>query len=238
VRATGQPLTLEIWWRHVWTRAMFVAPAAYVTWIAARAARSGTGVPDHGARIACFAWCTSLAWTLISLAKIGSASNYWMEPAMAAVVVTAFAPPPALETRGRAALWIGALAASVWLTIATVGGVTEAFEREPRRAALLSRARSDCGARPDDVVVADNPGSEMAIDGRIVAPALATEYLILQRHMPVSTWVHDLEASEVACVLEQEGLFHALPEIADVIDRRFVAVETVEDWTLYRLRER
>jgi hypothetical protein len=235
VRALGQPLTLEIWWKHVWTRAMFVAPVAYVTWIAARAARAKD---DPGARLAGLAWATSLAWTLLSLAKIGSASNYWMEPAMAAVVVAGVAPPPALGAAGRAVLWVGALAASLWLTIATVGGVTEAFVREPRRAALLARARADCGARPDELVVADNPGSEMVLDGRLVVPAMPTVYLVKQGHMPVSTWVHDLEAPEIACVLEQEGLFHALPEIGDVIDRRFVAVETVEDWRLYRLRER
>jgi hypothetical protein len=232
VRALGQPLQLELWWKHVWTRAMFLAPAAYTTWIAARSRR------EPGARLAGFAWCASLAWALVSLAKIGSASNYWMEPAMAAVVVASVAPPPKLPPAGQAAFWIAALVASVWLTIATVGGVAEAFEREPRRAALLARARADCGARPGEVVVADNPGSEMAIDGRIVAPALPTVYLVKQGRMPVSTWVHDLERPEVACVLEQEGLFHALPEIADAIDARFVPVETVEDWTLYGLRQR
>ena len=230
VRTLGQPPSLEVWWSHVSTRAMFLAPAATTTWLVVRARR------DPGARLAGFAWCASLAWALLSLAKIGSASNYWMEPSMAAVVVAGVSPPPALDGARRALLWVGALAASAWLTAATVGGVAEAFEREPRRAALLARARADCGARPDDVIVADNPGSELALNGRIVAPGLATVYLVKQGHMPVSTWVHDLERPEVACVLEQEGLFHALPEIARTLDERFVPVETVEDWCLYRRR--
>lgn len=231
-RTLGQPLSLSVWWSHMWTRAMFVAPIATTTWLAWRARR------DPGARLALYAWGASLAWALVSLAKIGSASNYWMEPAMAAVAVAGVAPLPKLGDTGRALLWTGAAAASVWLTIATLGGVVEAFEREPRRAAFLSRAREDCGARPDDVIVGDNPGTELAVDGRIVAPGLATVYLVREGHLPVQTWVADLRRPQVACVIEQEGLFHALPEIAATIDERFVEVETVEDWHLYRLRGR
>ena len=117
-------------------------------------------------------------------------------------------------------------------------GVLESFAREPARAALLARARADCGARPGDVVVADNPGSEMALDGRVIAPALANVYLVMDGHMPVGAWVHDLELPEVACVLEEGDLFDVLPEVAATLDRRFVLVETVEDWRLYGLRER
>ena len=230
-RSLGQPLALDVWWGHVWTRAMFVAPAAWVTWAGWR------GRGDRGVMVALAAWVGSLGWAVVSLGKIGSASNYWMEPAMAAVVVVGSAPSPRLTGLRAAGLGIAAAGASAWIAAATVGGVVEAFEREPRRAALLARARADCGARPGDVVVADNPGSELALDGRVVAPGLETLFLVVQGHLPLSTWIADLRRPEVACVLEQDGLFHALPEIERVVGERFVEVEVVEDWHLFARRD-
>ena len=95
VRTLGQPLALDVWWSHVGTRGMFVLPAAYVTWIALRSRR------DAAAEAALFAWSASLAWALVSLGKIGSASNYWMEPAVAAVAVAGVAAPPAARRSAR-----------------------------------------------------------------------------------------------------------------------------------------
>jgi hypothetical protein len=229
-RTLGQPLSLEVWWSHVWTRAMFLAPIAMTTWLAVRSRN------EPRVRVVLYAWIASLGWALVSLAKIGSASNYWMEPAISAVAVASVAPFPRLEGARRALFWAGAAVATAWLAIATVGGVLEAFEREPRRAALLVRARAECRPSPDDVVVADNPGTELAVDGRIVAPGLATVYLIREGHLPVATWIADLKRPEVTCLIEQEGLFHALPDVQAAIEERFVEAETVEDWHLYRLR--
>jgi hypothetical protein len=231
-RSLGHPLVLDVWWGHVWTRAMFLAPAVLVTWLGWRARR------DAGGRLALFAWLASLAWTVVSLGKVGSASNYWMEPAIAAVAVAGNAPLPRLEGARAALLGVAAAAASAWIAVATLGGVREAFEREPRRAALLARARATCGARPGDVVVSDNPGNELALDGRVIAPGLQTLFLVLGGDLPASTWADDLRRPEVACILEQDGLFHVLPETRAVVDDRFVEVEVVEDWHLYALRGR
>jgi hypothetical protein len=231
-RSLGQPLALDVWWGHVWTRAMFLAPAAFTTWIGWHARK------DPGGRLALFAWLGSLAWTLVSLGKIGSASNYWMEPAIAAVVVVGNAATPRLAGAHATMLGVAAVAASAWIATATAGSVAEAFEREPRRAALLARARADCGARPGEVVVADNPGGEMALDGRVIAPGLETLFLVREGHLPMSTWITDLSRPEVTCVLEEDGLFHAVPELRQLIASRFVEVKSVEDWRLYALRSR
>jgi hypothetical protein len=231
VGSVVQPLSLAIWWTHVSTRAMFLAPAALTTWLGARDR-------TPGARIATFAWCASLAWALFSLAKAGSASNYWMEPAMAAVAIFANAPGRTLDPGRRALFWIAAAGACAWLAVASIGGVLEAFEREPRRAALLSRARVDCRARDGEVVVTDNSGGEFALNGRVIEPAFQMIFLVHSGRLPLGTWVADVRRPEVACALEQDGVLHAVREIGAAIDERMVEVERVEDWRLYGLRDR
>jgi hypothetical protein len=161
-----------------------------------------------------------------------------MEPAVAAVAVAGNAPLPRFEGARAALVGVAAAAASAWIAVATLGSVAESFQREPRRAALLARARADCGARPGDVVVSDNPGTELALDGRVIAPGLQTLFLVLRGDLPASTWADDLRRPEVACVLEQDGLFHAVPEMERVVTDRFVEVEVVDDWHLYGLRSR
>jgi hypothetical protein len=231
--AIAQPLRLQVWWANVHTRAFFLAPAAAVTWLAWRARA------DPGVRAALFAWLSSLAWTVFSLAKTGSASNYWMEPAVAAVVIAANARAPVLSASKAALAWGIAAASSAWLTVATLGGVMEAFEREPPRDAFVRSARTRCGAGATDVILADSPGIEMVADGRVVANALQVLFLVLDGRMPAATWIGDLRRREVACAIEQESrMFHVLPEVAEAFDARFVEIERVEDWRLYALRDR
>jgi hypothetical protein len=231
VASLGQPLSLDVWWSQVGTRAMFLAPVVLTTWVGARDR-------SPGARAALFAWIASFAWALVSLAKAGSASNYWMEPAVAAVAVFANASPPTLSAVGRARFWLAATIASVWLAAASIGGVVEAFEREPRRAALLARARADCGARDGEVVIADNPGGELALNGRVIAPVFQMIFLVRSGRLPLAAWVADVSRPEIACVLEEgDGAFHAVPEVGRVLDLRMVEVERVEGWRLYARRD-
>jgi len=233
VESTGQPLLFDTWWANVGPRAMFIAPAAATSWLAWR------GRGDPGVRAASSAWAASLVWSLVSLAKAGASSNYWMEPAVAAVVVAANAPVPALSASWRTAGWWAIAGAAVWLAIPNVGGVLEAFQREPPRAALLARARADCGARPGEVVVADTPGDEMTLNGRVIAPGFQTLFLVIDGRMPERTWADDMRRPQVVCAVEREGrVFHILPEVAAAFDVRFVEIERVEDWRLYSLRHR
>jgi hypothetical protein len=228
----GQPLSLDVWWSQVGTRAMFLAPVVWTTWV-------GAHDRTPGARAALVAWIASLVWALVSLAKAGSASNYWMEPAIAAVAVFANASPATPTATGRARFWMAAAVASVWLAGASIGGVLESFEKEPRRAALLARARADCGARDGEVVIADNPGGELALNGRVIAPVFQMIFLVRSGRVPLATWLADVGRPEVACVLQEAvGAFHAIPEVGHVLDLRMVEVERVEDWRLYARRDR
>jgi hypothetical protein len=133
---------------------------------------------------------------------------------------------------------MAAAAAAVWLAVATAGGVIEAFVREPRRVALLARARTACQARADEVVFTDAAGTQMALDGRIVDPGIQTIFLVLQGHMPVATWIADVQRPGVACVVEEGRLFDVIPEMGAAVDARFVRVDSAEDWTVLALRDR
>jgi hypothetical protein len=228
----GQPLSLAVWWSQVGTRAMFLAPVAWTTWVAAHDRTAG-------ARATLYAWVASLIWALVSLAKAGSASNYWMEPAVAAVAVFANASPATPTATGRARFWMAAAVAGVWLAVASIGGVVESFEKEPRRAALLARARAECGAREGEAVVADNPGGELALNGRVIAPVFQMIFLVRSGRLPLATWLADVSRPEVACVLEEGGgAFHAVPEVGRVLDQRMVEVDRVDDWRLYARADR
>ena len=181
VGAIHQPLSASVWWLNVGRRSMFLAPrgARHVGRRPgrARAGRAG-GALTRGRRAS--------AWALVSLAKIGSASNYWMEPAVAGVVVLANAPLPPRVARAA-----GALRAR------RRGVVRVDRRRDAGRSARGLRARaaargppppapgSTCGARPGDVVVSDEPGTELALDGRVIAPCIQLLFLVKDGRMPV-----------------------------------------------------
>jgi hypothetical protein len=232
MRTLGQPLEARVWWLNLSSRGMFLLPAVWITWAALRSRA------DPAVRMALWAWVASLGWAIFSLSKTGAASNYWMEPAIAAVVVASIAPAPPLVGTRRTAFWMAAAAAAVWLAVATAGGVIEAFVREPRRVALLARARTACQARADEVVFTDAAGTQMALDGRIVDPGIQTIFLVLQGHMPVATWIADVQRPGVACVVEEGRLFDVIPEMGAAVDARFVRVDSAEDWTVLALRDR
>src|SRR5262249_26271178 len=46
---------------------------------------------DPRVRLVLTALCASLAWTMVSMGKVGSSTNYWLEPSVAAVLLLAFA---------------------------------------------------------------------------------------------------------------------------------------------------
>jgi hypothetical protein len=234
VRSLGQPLSLDFWWRQMWPRALFAAPIAFVSWLA------WSGRRERGGGIALGAFAASLAWTIASLAKFGSASNYWMEPAVGAVVVAAFVPVPDLGRRARALLAPVAVASAVWSCVATLGSVAEAFDVLPKRAALVDEARARCSAGPSHVVLSDTPGVEYAANGRIVSPAFQMAFLAASGKFPVALWVHDVERPEAACLVVEgtiaRGAGAFVAEVRAALVKRSVLVRQAAGWSFYELR--
>jgi hypothetical protein len=215
LRSTGQEPSGTQWIGQMISRGPFFAlplgAAIAVGWRSRR---------DPGAAIATGALVTSTVWCVVSLAKIGSASNYFMEPCVAALVVLARADLPKLAPRvvlGGAAV---ALAQIAWDGVASVRSALEAIPRAREQREVLASVREKCGATANDVVIADEPGLELMIDGRIVATPFQSTHLARRGKFPIEKWIEDVSRPQVRCVVMQDDLLdHPLDRVDPEHDR-------------------
>ncbi|MDF2694051.1 MAG: hypothetical protein K0S65_2434, partial [Labilithrix sp.] len=187
VRSNAQPFTWSGWSAQVPSRLPFFAPLfGWALWVGWRdRARPGT-------RIGLAALVGAIVWTVFALAKTGSASNYWMEPAIAAVALLARATPTAHPfhiggTRlGHAVVALGCVA---WADVASVRGAIEHASRMRGDAALVDTLRSRSGIDSDGVVAADEAGIELVVNGRILTPTYQMVHLVRRGSYPAALWI-------------------------------------------------
>ncbi len=210
VVSNGQAFSLRSWMDQLPSRLPFFAPlfavAAWNAWRDKRANAIGLG-----------ALAASVAWVVFALAKIGSSSNYWMEPCVAALALVARAEP----RFGRAGKWwhaAAALAAVLWADVAAIDGSLRHVRDLREDAAFVARLRSICG---EGVIYADEPGVELLTDGRILTPAFQTARAIGAGKLPSAPFVHDLRDPHVACVVEHSGDYAPASELGRAIHERF-----------------
>ncbi|HEY8073454.1 MAG TPA: hypothetical protein VIF62_05080 [Labilithrix sp.] len=201
LESTGQPPSVDWWLAQLASRGpFFLVPLAAALAIGWRSRR------DPGATIATLALATSTAWCLLSLAKIGSASNYFMEPLLAALVVLSRADLPALTPRVSAAAAALAVAQTAWVGVASARSAAEGIPRAREQLAALTSARELCGAGPTDLVLADEPGLELMLDGRVIATPFQSTHLARRGLFPIDAWIADVERPEVRCLVMQDDL--------------------------------
>jgi hypothetical protein len=194
VASTWMPFSARLWLEQVTSRGPFFAlPLAFCAWCAGKAR----------AKTALCALASSVAWTAWSLAKIGSASNYWMEPCAVGVVILATVPVPRVPAWLRAAAGPLALAQVAWTGVAAVRSSIEAMGVAVHRCAVLAGVRAECGATADDVVLADEAGLEEMLDGRVTEQPLVLTQLVRRGLFPIGTWVDDVRRPEVRCLVMQ-----------------------------------
>lgn len=205
--STGQPPSLALWQSQLLSRAPFFAfPLLGALYVGLRPPR------DPGATVAGFALLTSIVWCVACLAKIGSASNYFLEPCVAATIVMARADVPDLRAPGRSgaagrlAFALAAFLQAAWNGTASVKSAIEHVRAAPVRAATVASARASCGARPSDVILADEPGLELMMNGRIVATPFQSTHLARRGRFDVDAWIADVRRPEVACLVMQTDL--------------------------------
>lgn len=223
-RATSAPLTLAHLWEMLAARGPFFLPLIAVAGACVWPERH-----TPGGRIALRALAVSTAWTLLSLAKGGAASNYWMEPcALAIVTIGLFSRP-----FGAPRAWL-ALGVSAWVAVASVRGATDNASLDRDYAARLSDIRAACSPSPVRVVMSDDPALELALDGRVVDHA---QQLFPLAFDPVvsSAWAADLARPEVACFVDRTGIPTVVPALSSVLRERFHAVRA-EMWWLVLAR--
>jgi hypothetical protein len=215
-RSTVQPASLARAAREIVPRLPFLGlPHAFAVYCAARARASSTG------RLLLWALASSLAWTAIEMGKVGSSTAYWLEPTLAAVVTLARVPIPATRLWGaaaaRAGIALAAMATLLWNTTASFQASRGALVRR----GAIARARAECGARSTDLVLADQPGLEMALDGRVLQTPYQFTQLARKGLFPVDLWKSDIAAPQIRCLVTETDLRAPAPAAADLENERF-----------------
>ena len=243
--STGQPPVLALWKQQVAARGPFyLLPLAGTLGFGVLAWRRSRA-PE--ALVATCALATSAAWCFLCLAKIGSASNYFLEPGIAAVTLLAcVAAPVRLPPLPRLALALALAVQSFWIGVASVRSVIEEMAKVEARADMVANARSRCGAPLGSLVAADEPGLEMMLDGRILQTPFQTSNMVRRGKFDVATWKSDLSQPEVACLLLSDDVLERAqvdplhdrfgPDVRRLLADRFEPVATGGEYRLYRAR--
>jgi hypothetical protein len=221
---TLQPLSLSLWVEQITTRGPFFAVPVAFALVCGQSGRA-----DPGVRIAVIALATSLAWTLVSLAKIGSTTCYWMEPCIGALVVCAHAPVPTLSPRWKVVLSVAAPLSALWTGVASVRSSVESILTSPEKARALRELRDAVApAEEEMVILSDDVGIELALNGRLVDTPFQTTGLVRAGRFPRDLWIADVERSAiVGLVATSDLLERPLDEVDPVHDRYDVTMRRV-----------
>jgi hypothetical protein len=245
LRSTLQPATLKRAFTEIVPRLPFLGLshgfAAYCAFY---------GRASSSARMLLWALVSSLTWTAIEMAKVGSATGYWLEPTVAAVMVMAYVPVPRIRAWDFAGVrWALAAAALTTLAlnaVASLKGVHAAFARRD----AIARVRAECGARASDLVLGDQPGLEMMLDGRVLETPYQFTHLVRDGRYSLELWKSDIEAPQIRCLVTETNLMEPAPAAADLENERlgpeirpallarFELVAQDGDLWIYRARDR
>jgi hypothetical protein len=242
---TAQPLRARLLVHHLAARGQFfLSLLGLGVFFARRAGRAGA--------IALGALASSIAWSLLTFAKTGSAANYWMEPCVAAVIVFARIEPPYLGARarlGHAALALFVPLQALWTGVASIRANVEAVASNRAHLRLLQGARGTCGVGPEVLVVADEPGIEVMEDaGRLVAHAFPLTHQALRGRLDIGPWLADLARPEIGCVVTAHDRIerplsevdvdydYFAPPVRAALFARFAPAAEASGWEVYAPR--
>jgi hypothetical protein len=239
--STLAPLRSTLFFEHMASRLPFFGIpllfAACAVWGDVRSPKVARGECGGGWH-AFLALVASSTWTLIALAKVGSASNYWMEPCIAGLVAIAHASKPPPWGAPQAVL---ALAQCLWVDVASVRESVTGLAQAGAQYAVIMRVRDSC----DGLVVADTPGLEMELNGRVLCSPFQLRYLAKAGGFSADQWVETLRRPEIACALTNAPLGDplapyeadaALPAVHDALVERFVLAEHTAGLWFYKAR--
>jgi hypothetical protein len=135
---------------------------------------------------------TSIAWSVFSMAKHGSGTQYWLEPTMAALVALGTCGPAVVATRWSPWLAWAGLALAVAVGGASLPELVRATREEQRWNGVVERLRAHCTLRPGEVIVSSDSTLELELDGRVIVPSWQTSYLVRNGKFPLEEWRRDL----------------------------------------------
>jgi hypothetical protein len=159
---------------------------------------------------ALFALLASIAWALFTFTKVGSASNYWMEPCVAALVAFARAPVAFAPARFASVLPAIALAQVTWIGVASVRATIERIPEAIARSNALPDLRARC-ATNGRVAISENAGLQWDLDGRVVFAPAQLRYAAEAGRFDDRALLADLARPEMACVVTTSDILEEDP---------------------------
>jgi hypothetical protein len=212
-RSMLQPMSLSLWVEQMRTRLPFFGVPLALAFVTGAA-----GFADPGVRVATLALGASVLWTLVSLAKVGSASCYWMEPCVAAAVVFAHAPMPALSARWRSVLAFAVPLQALWTGVGSFRSSVESLATSHEKSRVIDSLRS--GLAEGSLLLSDDAGLELALDGRLIDTPFQTTALVRAGLFPEAAWLGDVQRREiVGLVASDDILERPLSEVDPAHDR-------------------
>jgi hypothetical protein len=232
IRSNAQAFTLTAWLDQVPARLPFFAPLfAWAAWVGWRDRRS------TGTRIGLAALGGAVAWTLFAVAKTGSASNYWMEPSIAAVALIARAQPGPVRVGGTDFRHVVvALVAVLWADIASVRGALEHGQRMRADAAFVATIRERAGFGNDQVIAADEAGIELVLNDRILMPTYQMVHLVRAGKFPAALWIAELTSPRTGGFVEHTGQLRLASDLQRALEERHCMVIEEGGFRVWRRR--
>jgi hypothetical protein len=232
IRSNAQPFTLDAWLQQVPARLPFFAPLfAWAGWVGLRD-RARPGIT-----IALGALLGSVFWTLVALAKTGSSSNYWMEPAIAAVAVIAHSSPGPIRVLGdKLVPALVVLVSVLWADMASIGGAFEHAARMRADGIFVGKLRSRVAVEPSDVIAADEAGIELVTNGRILTPTYQMVHLVRRGTYPSAVWIGDLTGPKTRVFVEHTGQLRLAPELRQALEASFVLAFEEQGFKVWKRR--
>lgn len=232
VQSNAQPFSLTQWLDQVAGRLPFFGPlfvwAAWGGWRDRASANARIGLTALGGAV---------AWTLFALAKTGSSSNYWMEPAIAAVALVSRTPVGPARVGGDSVIHaVGALVAVLWADIASVRGALEHAVRMRADAAFVAAVRTRAGVESDAVIAADEAGIELVTNGRILTPTYQMVHLVRRGSYPAEPWIAQLTSPRTRAFVEHTGQLRLAPELQHALVETYEVVVEERGFRIWKRR--
>ena len=215
--STAQDTSAALWLSQMGSRLPF-----FLVPIALGLALGVRHFKDDHTFIAFAALGASFCWALLSLSKIGSASNYWMEPCLGALCILSRAPSLSLG-RGTAFASVLLGVQAPYDGVASIKSSLEGLAQAPAQRATLNEIRASCNDRPGATTLADEPGTELEIDGRVVDTPF--QFAHTRNDALARAWERSSDSPNVRCVVVQGDLLERTGEDSALHDRFSVPVK-------------
>ena len=218
VASTAQDTSSALWFSQMGSRLpFFLAPILLGLALGIR------NFKDDHTFVAFAALAASFAWAALSLSKIGSASNYWMEPCLAALCILSRAPDLSLGDASPLAAVVLAVQAP-YDGVASIKSSLEGMSEAPQKRALLEGIRATCNESASFVTLADEPGIELEIDQRAIDTPF--QFSHTKNEALSRAWIASLSSPNVRCLVMQNDLLERVGDDDPVHDRFSAAAKS------------